>query len=56
MILAKTCWGVGRGAVIAPALEKRRELALIKAHAMPTRHVRDYISPGESLSDPRKAD
>jgi Pentapeptide repeats (8 copies) len=33
-------------AVIAPALEKRRELALIKAHAMPTRHVRDYISPG----------
>jgi uncharacterized protein YjbI with pentapeptide repeats len=30
-------------AVIAPALEKRRELALSKAKAMPTRHVRDYI-------------
>ena len=29
-------------AVVAPALEKRRELALSKAHAMLTRHVRDY--------------
>jgi hypothetical protein len=29
--------------LIAPALEKRREIALKKAQAMPTRHVREYL-------------
>jgi uncharacterized protein YjbI with pentapeptide repeats len=43
-------------AVVAPALEKRRELALSKAQAMPTRHVRDYGASGETLSVPRKPD
>jgi uncharacterized protein YjbI with pentapeptide repeats len=29
--------------LIAPALEKRREISLKKAQAMPTRHVREYL-------------
>ena len=41
-------------AVVSPALEKRRELALSKAQAMPTRHVRDYVSSGELPSLPHK--
>jgi hypothetical protein len=31
-------------AVVSPALEKRREMALSKAQALPTRHVRDYVA------------
>jgi hypothetical protein len=43
-------------AVIAPALEKRRELALSRPKAMPTRHVRDYVSSGELPSLPYKTE
>jgi uncharacterized protein YjbI with pentapeptide repeats len=43
-------------AVVSPALEKRRELALSKAQALPTRHVRDYVALDGSLSVPRKPD
>jgi uncharacterized protein YjbI with pentapeptide repeats len=39
-------------AVISPALEKRREMALSKAQALPTRHVRDYAALDGSPSVP----
>jgi hypothetical protein len=41
-------------AVVSPALEKRREMALSKAQALPTRHVRDYVALDGSPSVPGK--